>query len=297
MKTMNRFFVVILAVAASFRAAALEVDALAAKIGTETILKSDVVNEMQRRGEGAEKYAEVLEAMIDHKLILKAALESKMTMQNWVIENRIREIIKKAFGGDRNKLMATLAMQKISYPEWAAKMKEDMIVAAMRWNVIDKNAQASPSEMRKEYEENPSKYSAEKRVTVSVILLKPEDASKRDEIRAMLRDIDFAQLAKRYSADSHAAEGGLWKDVKCEEVFNSAVCKEIAAMPRGTIGQWVEIDGWNFLLRKEDETGGVKRSFLEAYDDIERAVIEKKAKKMYDAWMSRLRKETYVKVY
>lgn len=299
MKTMKTasHAVMALVAAASMRAAALEIDAVAAKVGTETILKSDVVNEMKRLGVTAEKYNETRNSMIDRKLILKAAGEAKMTMQSWVVENRIREIIKKGFGGDRNKLIKALSEQKISYPEWAAKMKEDMIVAAMRWNVVDKNAVASPSEMRAEYEKNPARYSSDRKVSVSVILLKPEDASKRAEIKAKLKDTPFADLARRYSADSRAPQGGLWKDVKPEEVFKPEVCKEIAAMPRGTIGDWIEIDGWNFLLRKEDESGGKARSFAEAYDDIERNVIEEKSKKIYDAWIARLREEIYVKVY
>lgn len=286
-----------LVAAATVRATGVEIDAIAARVGTEAILRSDVIEEMKRTGAPAERFNATRDAMIERKLVLKAALEAKMTMQSWVVENRIRDIIKKAFGGDRNKLIKALSEQKISYPEWAAKMKEDMIVSAMRWNVVDKNAVASPSEMLEEYKSNSARYSSERKVTVSVILLKPEDAAKRDKIKAELKDSSFADLARRYSADSRAAEGGLWKDVKPEEVFNPAVCREISAMPRGTVGDWIEIDGWNFLLRKEDESGGKVKTFAEAYDEIERNVIEAKSKKIHDAWIARLREETYVKVY
>lgn len=278
-------------------AAAVEIDAVAARVGTETILKSDVVNEMRRTGVTGEKYGETRDRMVERKLMLKAALDAKMTMQGWVVENRIREIVKNGFGGDRNRLMQALSAQKVSYAEWVAGMKEDMIVAAMRWNVVDKNAVAGPSEMLEEYERNPAAYSTGRKVTVSVILLKPEDAVKRGEITAKIKDVGFAGLAKLHSADSMAAEGGLWKDVVPEEVFNAAVCKEISRMPVGTIGDWIETDGWSFLIRKESETGGKAMTFAEAYDAVERAVVEKKTKKLHDEWMSRLRREIYVKVY
>ena len=274
-----------------------EVDGIAARVGTETILKSDVFLEMRRLRAPESDYVKIRNEMIDRKLILKAASAAKMTMQEWVVENRIRDIVDKAFGGDRNKLMDTLARQKISYPEWHARMKEDMIVSAMRWNVIDKNAVASPAAMRKEFAENPDRYRVGANVTVSVILLKPEDMGKREDVAAMIRTNDFAAAAKAFSADSQAAEGGVWKNIVPAEVFKPEICEEISKMPRGTMSHWIELDGWSFLLRKEAEESGRVPTFLEAYDKIEANVKEAESNAAYDAWLERLRAETYIKVY
>lgn len=292
-----RLTVMAMIATAGLAAVAVEVDGVAAKVGTETILKSDVIAEMQRRGATEKDYVSVRNEMIDRKLILKAASEAKMTMQSWVVESRIREIVNRSFGGDRNKLMAMLSQQKVSYPEWVAKMKEDMILSAMRWNVVDKNVTASPSAMRAEYEKNPQRYSTQGTVSVSVILLKPEDSKRRDEISTALKDVPFADLARTYSSDSRAEEGGAWKDVKPEEVFRPEICKEIASMPKGTISRWIEIDGWSFLLRKDSESTGKRLTFVEAYDEIEKNVKEELSRKAYDAWIERLRAETYVKVF
>ena len=68
-------------------------------------------------------------------------------------------------------------------------------------------------------------------------------------------------------------------------------------MPKATISHWIEIDGWSFLLRKDAETTGKALSFDEAYDDIEAAVKEDEARRLYTAWVERLRAETYIKVY
>ena len=123
---------------------AMEVDGVAAQVDAATILKSDVISEMRRAGLSPDRYSAVLEEMIERKLILKAAAESKMTIQDWVVENRIRDIITRAFEGDRNRLMETLAQQKVSYPEWRQRLLDDMIVGAMRWQMVDKTVAASP---------------------------------------------------------------------------------------------------------------------------------------------------------
>ena len=268
-------------------ASAIEVDGIAAHVGKEAILKSDVINELRRQGAvDGSRYRETLDEMIERKLILKAAAEAKMTMQEWVIENRIREIIAKAFDGDRNKLIETLGKQKVSYPEWRERMKADMVVGAMRWNIVDKNVTASPAEMRREFAEHPERYHEGGKVTVSVIMLKPDEKSRRAEIETGLKTKDFAALG-----------GKLYQDVDPADLFKPEIVEEIAKMPKGTVSHWLDLDGWSFLLRKEDEKPGKTLTYVEAYDKIEANVKEANAKRIYNAWIERLKAETYIKVF
>ena len=276
---------------------AVEVDGIAAQVGSQTILKSEVYEEMRRQHADQFAYARVRDEMIDRKLILKAAQEAKMTMQEWVVENRIREIVQRSFGGDRNKLMDVLAKQRVSYPEWRQRMKDDMIVGGMRWQMVDKNVDSTPGDMRAEYENHPERYREGGKVTVSVILLKPDQSAKRDEVSAAIKTNDFAEVAKKFSADSHAPEGGLWKDVIPSDCFRPEVCDEIAKMPKGTMSRWLDIDGWSFLIRKDAEAETKQLSFADAYDKIEANVREEKAKQLYLEWVGRLRAESYIKIH
>ena len=267
--------------------AAVEVDGIVAKVGSEAVLRSDVIEEMRRMGvQDPSKFDEVRNEIIDRKLILKAAAEAKMTLQDWVVESRMREIVERAFDGDRNKLVETLGRQRISYPEWKARIKEDMVVAAMRWNVVGKNVKASPAAMRRAYAAHPEKYASEHTVSVSVIALKPEEAHRSTEISLQLKDTDFMALgATKY------------ENVKPEDTFAPDLCREIAALPKGTVGRWIEIDGWRFLVRKDGESAGEAKTFEEAYDEIEADVKEEASKEAYRAWIERLRAETYIKTF
>ena len=276
-------FVVLLPLAAL----AVEVDGIVARVGSESVLRSDVCNEMRRMGiQDDSRFTEIRNEMIDRKLILKAASGSGMTMQEWVVENRVREIINKAFDGDRNKLIEMLKEQRVSYPEWYQRLKEDLIVGAMRWNVVDKNVTASPSELRQEYEDHPEHYRQDARMTVSVILLSPDQQARRDEISAALANRSFEELG-----------GKVYRDIKPEDVFKPEIVRELTVMPRGTISRWIELDGWSFLLRKDKESAGQQMSFEDAYDRIEATVKEANAKRLYEAWLERLRAETYIRVY
>jgi hypothetical protein len=140
--------------------------------------------------------------------------------------------------------------------------------------------------MRREYSENASRYREEGSVSVSVIMLKPDEKAKREEISAAVKSKTFEELgAKSYV------------DIKPEDLFKSEICREIAEMPKGTISHWLEIDGWSFLLRKNDEKKGRAKSFAEAYDEIEANVRSQLSARQYAAWIDRLKEETYVKAY
>ena len=276
---------------------AVEVDGIAARVGSSVILKSAVLGEMRRAGVGEEKYAEVRGEMIERELILKAAARAKLQMQDWVVENRVREIVTRLFDGDANRFKAALAKDRVTFPEWRQRVKDDMVVAAMRWQTVDKTVSANPADMRREYESHPERYMTGNRVTVSAILIGPGDADKKSEIEEALKTEPFSEVAKKYSSDARAKDGGQWKDIKPEDEFRPEVCAEIAKMKKGETSKWIELDGWNFLVRKDDEKAGSKMTFEEAYDDVAQNVRKELADKRYREWIDRLKAETYIKVY
>ena len=298
---------------------AATLDGLAAKVNDTVITVGDVMTEIQRsprlRGhfasstakDAATLYSETLEMLIDRKLILQAAAEKKMEMQEWVVDNRIREIVKDGFDGDMNKLTAALAQSRVALSDWRNTIRDDLIIQAMRYQLIEKNLQATPVAMQKEYKEHRARYATEAKTTVSVILLRPARegdketpsvTTRGEEILARLeKGENFADLARRYSSDSHAKDGGQWKDVNPEEAFRSEIAKTIANLKVGEFSKLVNLDGWGFIVRKDEETVGKPKTFSEAYDEIARNVKNDTAKAEYDAWMKRLRAQAFVKTY
>lgn len=272
--------VLLAAVMAMAAAGATEIDGIVATVNNESILMSEVVGEMARMGRGDQQAAaEIVNELINRKLILKASRDQKMTMQEWVIENRVREIIKKLFDGDRNRLMDQLARDRVSYPEWYARIKEDMIISAMRYQIIEKNVAATPKALREEFEGNREKYSEKSgRVSVSIILLDPDEAEEKEQAT-------FEEYADTYT------------NVRPEEVFLPEVCETIAALKVGETSDWAEFKGYNFKVRKDGEEPGRAKTFEEAYEEVEAAVKAKVAEQMYADWIERLRKEAYIKIH
>ncbi len=290
------------------------VDGIAAKVNDIVITVSDVMAEMHRnpnarevfssgREDAAKKlYLEALDSLINRKLILKAAVDKDMQMQEWVIDNRVREVVKMNFDGDMNKLVAALAETKTPLTEWRNNIRDDLVIQAMRYQMVEKDIVPTPGAMKKEYESNKHRYAQKAGVTVSVILLKPSDtdsveARSKKIFERLAKGEKFADLARQFSSDSKASTGGQWKDVKPEEAFRQEIVDEIAKLKVGERSKLLNLDGWGFIVQKDAEKLARELSFEEAYDDVAANVRREEAMVRFEEWTKRLRAEAYVKVY
>lgn len=311
-----RFFVLaaLLPIAGIAKAAIL--DGIAAKVDDDVLTVGEVMKEASRRitSPGVlsskdavkELYRVSLEGLIEKRLILAAAKRKGMEMQEWVVENRIREIIKEGFGSDKQNLLAALDGMHTTYAEWKSMIREDLIVAAMRWQMVEKNILATPAAIRQEWTTNKTAYARPPKTTVSVILLKPADtddpsASVVSRGAAILQKLEegvpFADLAREYSADSHASQGGVWKDVDPEEAFREEIVETLEALKVGEHSQLVDLDGWGFIVRKDAETQGGEPDFAAVYDEVAAAVRKNLSQEAYNKWIARLKADAFVKTF
>jgi parvulin-like peptidyl-prolyl isomerase len=107
----------------------------------------------------------------------------------------------------------------------------------------------------------------------------------------------FSDMAIKYSADSHAKDGGLWENVNPEEVFRPEIVAAIEKLDVGRVSSMINLDGWGFIVKKESETKSKQMSFAEAYDKIAENVQKAAAKKAYDEWILRLKDTSFIKIY
>ncbi len=290
------------------------VDGIAAKVNDIVITVSDVMAEMHRNPDARDMlaggkedvakklYLGAIDSLINRKLILKAAADKDMQMQEWVIDNRVREVVKMNFDGDMNKLVSALASTKTPLAEWRNNIRDDLVIQAMRYQMVEKDIVPAPGAMKEEYEANKHRYMQKSGVTVSVILLKPMDSDSveaRGEkiFKRLEKGEKFADLAREYSSDSKAASGGQWEDVKPEDTFRPEIAEVVAKLKVGERSKLLNLDGWGFIVQKDSEKVARDLSFEEAYDEIAANVRREEAIERFNDWTRRLRSGAYIKVY
>lgn len=290
-------------------------DGVAAYVNADMITISDVMNEVRRApmdGVAPEKrekrlrelYKITLDAMIDRRLILDAAKKAKLQLQSWAVDERVREIIANNFDGDRAKLHELLSNHKISLEEWRKSLEEDLTISALRYQQVEKRVAPTPSEIREEYEKSRASYSTESAVTVSLITLDPP-APERDSIQVRSQKIadglkagqTFADLAKQYSSDSKAAQGGSWGKVNPQEMFRPELVAALNALKPGEVSGLIEINGYGYIIRKDEQKDARVLTFEEAHALIESRLKMRQSEKLYKEWIARLRSEAYIKIF
>jgi parvulin-like peptidyl-prolyl isomerase len=251
-----------------------------------------------------ELYTNTLNAMIDRKLILSAAKNSKMELQGWAVDNRIREIVADNFDGDRTRLHALLAERKIDYEEWHKTIEEDLMITAFRYQQVEKYVTPTPGEIRAEYDANRSKYQTESAVAVSMIILDPPASGEKSvaergsEIKkALTAGESFGSLAMQYSKDSRAAKGGSWGKVNPDDVFRSEIVKVLEGLKPGETSELLVLEEYGYIVRKDEQQDARMLTYEEAAPYVESNLRMKLSDKLYKSWIERLRTEAYIRVF
>ena len=295
---------------------AVLLDGVAAYVNTEMITIGDVMSEVRRSPWAdtapelrerrlRELYTATLNALIDRKLILAAAQKSKMELQSWAVDNRIREIVANNFDGDQTKLHNLLSDRKIAFEEWKKNIEEDLMITAMRYQQVEKRVAPTPSEVRAEYEANKGRYQTETATAVSMIILDPPGQAGDETVEARAAKIEaalkagtsFASLAKTYSKDAKASNGGSWGKVNPEDVFRKEIVDALAKLKPGETSPVVVLDGYGYIVRKEEQQDARALTFEEAAPFVESHLRMRQAEKIYKEWTDRLRAEAYIKVF
>src|SRR5438067_9582873 len=211
---------------AAFAQEPLEVDGMAAVVNGDVITISQVrtlsaPREKQLRaqftGQELEKQLKTarelaLKDLIDRQLVLQAFKKEKYEIPDHFVEERMHEIIRENFGGDRNTFIKTLEAQNFTLGEFRRKEMESIIVQAMRGkNVKKENMVVPPPKIEEYYKQHRNEVTSKERIKLRLIMVPSRaDTANAAAQRALAEEVlgqlaggaDFAQVAQTYASDS-----------------------------------------------------------------------------------------------
>jgi peptidyl-prolyl cis-trans isomerase SurA len=202
-------------------------DEIAAVVGNEIILKSEVDYQVQLAAyqnklnpDDPSLRQRILEAMIDDKLILAQAVLDSVTVSdddvNRQLDARIQNLIKQVGSQDKVEQMYGMSISKIRN-EFKDDMRKQLIIEKEKENKFG-DMKVSPLEVRNFYNEyKDSLQEVPEEVTLSHIFMVPKPSGKAKEeayakaealLDSLKHGADFADLAKKYSQDPGSASDG-----------------------------------------------------------------------------------------
>ncbi|WCJ59292.1 SurA N-terminal domain-containing protein [Fontisphaera persica] len=125
-------------------------------------------DELRQRQEKA--FQDGLETLIERKLILHEFKTSGLMLPETVIDEEIRDRIRRRFG-DRVQLIQTLKAQGRTFESWRQEVREQIIEEAMRAKNVSRAILISPHKIESYYSTNQAQYAHDDQVKLLMIRL------------------------------------------------------------------------------------------------------------------------------
>ena len=252
-----------------------------------------------------EARAAALQDLIDRQLILQAFKKENFQIPDHFVEERMHDIVRTDFGGDRNTFIKTLEAQNFTMGDFRKMETEKMIVQAMRSHNVKLATIASPAKVEEYYKAHRDEFTSKAQIKLRLIMI-PSHASDGNAAAqtAMANEIfgklvsgaEFERMAQLYSEDSTREKGGDWGWVE-RNTLAAPLEKVAFSLELGKFSNVIEFGGNYYILKVEDKHGGDTRSLADARADIEKKLIQQEAQDLQEKWLASLRSKAYIKTF
>ncbi|MDB6134934.1 MAG: PpiC-type peptidyl-prolyl cis-trans isomerase [Verrucomicrobiales bacterium] len=290
------------------------------------ILKSELEEkmamlEMQARGtignraeldrELADLRRKTLDGLIEQELILKefepfaASFGDKV---NALTDEHIRtQIIGAKFNGERTQLVKALTSQGLTYKKFYEMQRNATIVSIMRGQNTRDVGYVTSQEKAAYLAAHGEEFREGDQIKLWSITIPQigeaigatpavQQALVKDIRAKLLRGSDFGTLAKTYSQDLKAGNGGDWGFITRKD-FTQRLVDTVFKLPVKKVSDIIEYEGSYFIFYVEARNPGKMRPKEEVEPALEQAVLAEKRRKAYDKWISGLKDKATIRYY
>ncbi len=295
------------------------VDGIAAVVNGEVITISQIravvgprerLLRQQLRGEELEKQlkavrAAALQDLIDRQLIVQNFKKEGLSLPDYFVEQRINDIIRENFGGDRNTFIKTLQAQNYSLGQFRKDEFDKIIVSAMRGKNVKPSTIASPVRIEEYYRKHRDEFTSQEQIRLRMIMIPSRSAEGNsaaqkivaEEILGKLANgADFERMAQMYSEDSTRDLGGDWGWIE-RKTLAPELEKVAFALPVKKVSPIVELGGNYYILRVDEKMGGDTRSLAQVRTDIEKKLLQEEAQRLQENWLAGLRQKATIRTF
>ena len=246
-----------------------------------------------------------LKDLIDRRLVIQAFKKESFEIPDHIVDERMHQIIRESFGGDRNTFIKTLEAQNYTLGEFKEKETERIMVQAMRSHNIKQNAIISPTKVEDYYKKHRDEFTSKEQIKLRMIMVSGQkDTANAPAQKALAEEVlgklaggaEFDRTAQAYSEDSTRDNGGDWGWIE-RNTLAAPLEKFAFNMPVGRISNIIDYAGNYYILKVEDKHPGTTKSLAEARDDIEKRLIQEEAQGLQERWIASLRAKAFIKTF
>jgi peptidyl-prolyl cis-trans isomerase SurA len=246
-----------------------------------------------------------LKDLIDRQLIVQSFHKEKFELPEYFVEQRINDIIRDDFGGDRNTFIKTLQAQNYTLTEFKKNEMDKIIVSAMRSKNVKPVTTVSPTKVMEYYKQHKAEFTAKEQVKLRLIMIPTRAAEGNataqkaiaEEILGKLADgAPFDRMAQMYSEDATRDAGGDWGWIE-RKTLAPPLEKVAFNLPPGRVSHVIELGGNFYILKVEEKRGGETPSFAKLRPEIEKKLMQEETQRQQELWLAGLRQKAYIRTF
>lgn len=255
-------------------------------------MRLQLSSEKQRSPEELEKEIQsikedLLEKLIEDKLILQEANKNGVKIEEGLIKARMSQI-KKRYKNDEE-FQKSLAIQGLTEADIAAKIRDQ---AAM-YNIIEQKVKSqitiSPSEVTDFYSANIENFRFPEKRRLKFI--KTTDKNIAQEIESRVKkNGDLGLAAKEGSLQINTLS------VSSKEELKPQLKEVVFNLNKGEISDVILIDDYYYIFELQEIIPSRQQNLSEVQDSIHKFLFEKKMQEKLTSWLEELKKNSYINI-
>ena len=243
-----------------------------------------------------------LRTLIEQRLMLQEAKRLEVTVPSDEVAERL-DLFRARFDSDEA-FEAWLTEAQVSEEQLKEKLRDQLMVQRVIDGRVRATIMVSPQEVARDVAANPDSAPAPgDRVRASHLLVRVNDsrseAQARDRVEGLHRQLkggaDFAELAKRYSEDPHAEQGGMMGWVAKGELLPELDAALFSLEP-GVLSDPIRTRLGFHLVRVEERQAASKLSVTDANQAVFERLYQQKFEQALGRWLNGLKRRAYIEM-
>ena len=266
------------------------------------VMENRGMSQGQLEGRVREIEKNALQDLVDRELILDKFKELGATIQPQHVDEAVNRFIRERFKGSRAKFLGELEKSGMTIQQFRKMQEETIVIQAMRSkNAGTNDVIVTPREREEFWKENRKLFSSEGRVKLRTITIaKTADGQSQEglvkEIRGKLVEgADFASMARAYSVDSGAQDGGSRGEFGPGDL-NGKLADVAFNIPVQTVSSVIDLGDFYTLVYVDARESGAVAPLTEVEDEVHRRVLQNKRQEKVERWLERLRRDANIRI-
>lgn len=288
------------------------VDRIVAVVNDELITLSDVESAAKpylAQNDTEEKrkalYRDMLEQLIDDRLVSQQVVEAKITVSDDEIDRAIKDILKQNNIND-DELKQAIEQRGMSMGQYREELRRQLT----RLKIVDMKVRSRvtvpDSEVKAEYERQMSQEKREELVALRHLFFRWGDASdqaERDRIlkkatasrERIMKGEDFAAVAKEVSEGPTAAQGGDLGEVSKKGLLPE-LAKAIQTMQVGEVSAPIPTTNGVHVVKLEARRSKEPQAFADVRNQIYQKLYQAEVERQMKLWVEELKSQSAIDI-